>query len=128
VTAELATCLPVLVLLLAVAVSAVSVAAQRVRALDAAREAARAAARGDDGAARRLARQAAPGAAISIGRSGGEVVAVARLRVHLLAGWLPGVTVTARAVAAAEPDGAGGTATTDGTAGGGTAPAAGVPP
>jgi len=41
VTAELAACLPVLVLMLAVAVSAVSVAGVRVRAQDAAREAAR---------------------------------------------------------------------------------------
>ena len=54
-TAELATCLPVLVLLLAVELSAVSVAGQRVRMQDAAREAARAAARGDDATARRLA-------------------------------------------------------------------------
>jgi Flp pilus assembly protein TadG len=99
----MATCLPVLVLILGVVLSAVSVAGVRVRAQDAAREAARAAARGDDAAARRLAQQDAPGVAITIGRSGDEVVATARVPAHLLARWLPSVTVTERAVAAAEP-------------------------
>jgi Flp pilus assembly protein TadG len=103
VTAELATVLPVLVLLLAVVLSAVSVAGARVRVQDAAREAARAAARGDDAAARRLAQQEAPGVAVTITRDDGEVTAVARLPAHLVAGWLPAVTVTGRAVAALEP-------------------------
>lgn len=103
VTAELATCLPVLVLLLAVVLSAVSVAGGRVRAQDAAREAARAAARGDLAAARRLAQQYAPGATITIRTSGGEVTVVARVPVHLLTRSLPSVTVTERAVAAVEP-------------------------
>jgi len=88
VTAELATCLPVLVLLLAVALSAVSVAGQRVRMQDAAREAARAAARGDDATARRLAQQYAPGARVTIDRSGGTVTVVAGGSMHLLARWL----------------------------------------
>jgi len=109
VTAELATCLPVLVLLLAVALSAVSVAGQRVRMQDAAREAARAAARGDDATARRLAQQYAPGARVTIDRSGGTVTVVAGGSMHLLARWLPSVTVTARAVAAVEPDADGAT-------------------
>lgn len=109
VTAELATCLPVLVLLLAVALSAVSVAGQRVRMQDAAREAARAAARGDDATARQLAHQYAPGATVSIDRSGGQVTVVAGGSMHLLARWLPSVTVTARAVAALEPGADGGT-------------------
>lgn len=103
VTAELATCLPVLVLLLAVALSAVSVAGVRVRAQDAAREAARAAARGDDAAARRLAQQYAPGVAITITRSADDVAVVAHVPAHLIARWLPAVTVTERAVAAVEP-------------------------
>jgi Flp pilus assembly protein TadG len=117
VTAELATCLPVLVLLLAVALSAVSVAGQRVRMQDAAREAARAAGRGDDAAARRLAQQYAPGAAVTIDRSGGTVTVVAGGSMHLLARWLPSVTVTARAVAAIEPG-----------SNGGYGPSGGVPP
>lgn len=104
VTAELATVLPVLVLLLAVVLSAVSVAGARVRVQDAAREAARAAARGDDAAARQLAQQEAPGVAVTITSGDGQVTAVARLRAHLLASWLPAVTVTERAVAALEPD------------------------
>ena len=103
VTAELAACLPVLVLLLAVAVSAVTAANARVRAQDAAREAARAAARGDQAAARSLAAQAAPGVSVQITVAGDEVVAVASLRMDLLASWLPAVTVTETAVAALEP-------------------------
>lgn len=103
VTAEMAACLPVLVLLLAVAVSAVSVAGVRVRAQDAAREAARAAARGDRAAVGPLAAQAAPGASITIQSSRGAVVAVATVRARLLTSWLPSVTVIERAVAAVEP-------------------------
>jgi Flp pilus assembly protein TadG len=106
VTAELAACLPILVLVLAVAVSAVSVAGVRVRAQDAAREAARAAARGDPGQARQLAQQAAPGVAVDITTRGDEVVAIARITVHPLASWLPALTVSERAVAAVEPSAA----------------------
>lgn len=102
-TAELAMCLPVLVLLLGVALSAVSVAALRVRAADAAREAARAAARGDTGRAQLLAQQEAPGAIVTISQRGQDVTAVARVRAHVLLPWLPSLTVTERAVAAAEP-------------------------
>lgn len=104
-TAELAMCLPVLVLLLGVALSAVSVAGMRVRAQDAAREAARAAARDDRGQALALAGRAAPGAHVTITASGDEVTAVARVRAHVLLPWLPSVTVTERAVAAREPRG-----------------------
>ena len=103
VTAELAVSLPVLVLLLAVALSVVSVGAARLRAVDAAREVARAAARGDPAAGRRLAGVIAPGAGVSVGRRGQDVVASVRLVVHPLASWLPAVTVTERAIAAAEP-------------------------
>jgi Flp pilus assembly protein TadG len=106
VTAELAACLPVLVVVLAVAVSAVSVAGVRVRAQDAAREAARAAARGDPGQARQLPQQAAPGVVVDITNSGEEIVAVARITVHPLASWLPALTVSERAVAAVEPSAA----------------------
>jgi len=104
VTAELAVCLPVLVLFLAVMLSAVSVAGLRVRAQDAAREAARAAARGDDAAARQLAGQAAPGVVLTFATSGGAVTATARISAHLLAHWLPAVTVQEQATAALEPE------------------------
>jgi Flp pilus assembly protein TadG len=102
-TAELAACLPVLVLLLAFVVSVTTVSSAAVRVQDAAREAARAAARGDDAAASALAHDAAPGAVVTITRSGADVTAVVRMQQHLLVSWLPGVTVTGRAVAAAEP-------------------------
>jgi len=117
VTAELAASLPVLMILLGVALSAVSVADQRVRAADAAREAARAAARGDSAAAARLARQAAPGAAVAISRSGDRVVAQVRIAVHPMGGWLPALQVVERAVAAAEPDQFGGQSAPGGQSG-----------
>lgn len=103
VTAELAAALPVLVLVLAVALSAVAVVGARVRLQDAAREAARAAARGDAAAGRELAELAAPGAQLEVSRSGTAVLAVARERLQPLGGWLPALTVTERAVAAVEP-------------------------
>ena len=103
VTAELAACLPVLVLVLAFALGAVSVAGDRVRVADAARELARAAARGDPDAGARLAQVAAPGAAVEVNTSGARVIAVVRLRVHVVAAWLPAVTVSERAVAEVEP-------------------------
>lgn len=108
VTAELAACLPVLVLLLAVALSAVSVASARLRAQDAAREAARIAARsssqsagagGDPGGVGVV----APGARVRLDISGSVVRAVATVRAHLLVPFLPPVTVTEAAVAEREP-------------------------
>jgi Flp pilus assembly protein TadG len=102
VTAELAACLPVLVLILGVAISAMMVVAERVRLADAAREAARAAARGDPGAGRRLALEDAPGARVTVSTGGGAVTAVATKAVHPLGGWLPSFTVSERCVAAAE--------------------------
>jgi Flp pilus assembly protein TadG len=105
VTAELAAALPILVILLAVALTAVSAAGQRVRTQDAAREAARAAARGDTATAQHLAAQIGPsGAAVSIARSGGRVTARVTVTMHPLGGWLPAMTVSESAVAAAEPD------------------------
>lgn len=104
VTAELAACLPVLVLVLAVALTAVSIVAARVRLQDAAREAARAAARADTAETGRLAADAAPGAHVTVSsRDSGEVIAVARQSVHPLGSFLPAITITERAVAAIEP-------------------------
>ena len=105
-TAELAACRPVLMLVLAVAVTAVTVVAARVRVQDAAREAARAAARGETSVAGRLARDAAPGAQVVLTRSGSETVAVVRLIVHPLGGMLPSITVSERSVAMVEPSAA----------------------
>lgn len=105
VTAELAACLPVLVLVLAVALSAVSALGARVRLQDAARELARSAARGDPASGQRFAAQDAPGAVATVTSGGGAVVAVVRLRVRPLGGLLPSFVVSERAVAAAEPTG-----------------------
>ena len=99
----MAVALPVLVLVVAVAVSAVLVAGARVRASDAAREAARADARDDPAAARELVARTAPGATYSVRRSGSVVIATVRVVVHPLASWLPAVAVTESAVAMAEP-------------------------
>jgi hypothetical protein len=103
VTAELAACLPVLVLVLGVALTALSLVAARVRAEDAAREAARAAGRGDAAFGQRLAAHAAPGAEVAVRRTGDTVSAVVRIRVRPWGSWLPAVTVREQAVAAVEP-------------------------
>jgi hypothetical protein len=72
----------------------------QVRCVDAAREAARLAARGDDGSASNAARSIAPdGAAVQLRRDGEFVVATVTTRSVLL----PGVTIAAEAVAAVEP-------------------------
>lgn len=74
--------------------------AMQVRCIDAAREAARLAARGDEAAAGVAARGVGPaGAALQLRRDGGFVVATVSGRSRLL----PGVVITADAVAAAEP-------------------------
>ena len=104
VTAELAACLPVLVLLLAVGLSAVSVANANIRAGDIAREAARLAARHDDAGVEKLV-GSQPGVDIAISPAADEVVAVATIRVRPLGGMLPDVQVSGRAVAAVEPTG-----------------------
>ncbi|OBI75192.1 pilus biosynthesis protein TadE [Mycobacterium sp. E740] len=78
--------------------AALSAVSMHIRCVDAAREAARLAARGDDGAS--VARDLAPhGAAVLIRRDGDFVVASVSARSAML----PGFTVEARAVAAAEP-------------------------
>lgn len=103
VTAELAACLPVLILVLAVALTAISAVAARVRLQDAAREAARASARGDPVTGRRLAAEAAPGCRVTLNQAAGQVVAIARETVHPFAGFLPGIEITEHAAAAVEP-------------------------
>jgi hypothetical protein len=88
VTAELAMAVPVVVAVLAVALSAVSLGIDEVRCVDAARLAARALARGDsEAAARSAAVAAAPaGAAVVLGVAGSDVsVSVSASRD--LAGW-----------------------------------------
>lgn len=80
-----------------VCLAGVNAVVLQIRCVDAAREAARLVARGDDGVA--AARRVGPaGAAISVDRDGPFVVA----RVSTTSALLPGLTITADAVAAAE--------------------------
>jgi Flp pilus assembly protein TadG len=106
ITAELAACLPVLVLVLAVALTAVAATGERVRLQDAAREAARLAARGDTARARDVAARVAPGADLRLSVDGADVTARVSTTVHPLTGLLPGLHLAAEAVAALEPTGA----------------------
>jgi hypothetical protein len=107
VTAELAMALPVLVAVTWGLVWLLSVGLAQVRTVDAAREAARAMARGDaEGAAVARAREVAPAdASITVRILGDEVVTVVDAAVAGPGGlfrWQPAVTVRARAVAALE--------------------------
>lgn len=103
VTAELALTLPMLVAVTIGLVWLLSVGAAQVRVVDAARETARAAARGDS-AAEAVARGqqvAPPGSTVTVSTQDGRVVAVASGQVRGpggLFGFLPGVEVRAEAV------------------------------
>jgi len=106
VTAEAAMVLPVLLSVTVLLVWLVSLGIAQVRCLDAAREAARLTARGDGEQAATVAQQVAPdGAQVSITENGGLVTVTvtvdARPSVPLLTR-LPGVSLSARAVSAAE--------------------------
>lgn len=80
-------------------VGGLSAVGTQIRCIDAAREAARLAARGDGDAATAAARRIAPsGAVVHVGQDGGLVVA--RVRAATV---LPGFTVSAEAAAATEP-------------------------
>jgi hypothetical protein len=85
---------------LTLCVSGLTAVSMQVRCVDAAREAARLAARGDDASAPEAARRIAPhGSALQVRRDGGLVTATVTARSPLL----PGVTIAAQAVAAEEP-------------------------
>ena len=107
VTAETAMVLPVLVLLTLALVWLLALAAAQTRVVDAAREVARAVARDEPRAeALSLGRRVAPaGADIRVATGGGHVVVDVSAEVRGPGGlirFLPGVTVEAEAVAAAE--------------------------
>lgn len=107
VTAELAIGIPLLVALTAGLVWMLAVGAAQVRVVDASREAARAVARGDDaGSAQGVALRIAPeGARVRVEVGETDVVVTTSVRVSGpggLLGALPGVTVTADAVAVVE--------------------------
>ena len=103
-TAELAVALPALVLLLLFALGSVDAVLQRMRCVDAARDAVLTAARGGDGEAAGL-RGAPRGASISVSVDGDTVRARVWVRVSPLGGHLPAVTVEGSAVADIEPGG-----------------------
>lgn len=87
-----------LVTVLVLCLAGLAAVSMHIRCVDAAREAARLAARGDDG--RDAARDLAPdGATVVISRDGEFVVSTVSARPAIL----PGFTVEARAVAAVEP-------------------------
>jgi hypothetical protein len=80
--------------------SGLTAVSMQIRCIDAAREAARLAARGDDGSAFGAAQSIAPdGSSVQLRRDGELVVATVTARSPLL----PGVTIAAEAVAATEP-------------------------
>ncbi|OBH20076.1 MULTISPECIES: TadE family type IV pilus minor pilin [Mycolicibacter] len=92
--------LAALVSVLVVSLAGISAVSAQVRCLDAAREAARLAARGDTPAATAVVRRIAPaGAAIQLRSDGEFVVATVTVRPALL----PGLAVRGEAVSAAEP-------------------------
>jgi Flp pilus assembly protein TadG len=108
VTAETAVVLPVLLLVLAGAVAAVTVVGAQLRCVDAAREGARAAARGEGTAAVALAERAAPDGAVVTIRPDGEEVGVTVTAEIAPLGPVPlRITVAAEAVALREPGTAG---------------------
>lgn len=107
VTAELALTLPLLLAVTTGLVWLLAVGAAQVRTVDAAREVARAVARGDaePEAVARGARIAPDGASVTVDRSGGQVEVVVEAEVSGPGGVLevlPSVTVRAEAVAAGE--------------------------
>lgn len=101
-TAELAAGLPALMLLLLAGLTAVNAVTTKAACLDAAREAALAASRGEAGTTT-YARSAPPGADLSVVVSGDHVTATVRAPVRALGARLPRITVVATAVAAIEP-------------------------
>ena len=105
VTAETAVVLPVLLLVLAGAVAAIVVVGAQLRCVDAAREGARAAARGESPAAvTEIVRRAAPaGTAVSVTRTDGEVRVSVRVAVAPLGPVPLRIRVAAEAVARLEP-------------------------
>lgn len=107
VTAELAMALPLLVAVTLALVWMLSVGLAQIRIVDAARETARAVARGDPTSVATAlgTRVAPPGSAISVQRDGERVVVTARAQVTAPGGWLsslPGASVVAEATALIE--------------------------
>lgn len=105
VTAEAAVVLPVLVFVLAAALAAVSVVTAQMRCTDAAREGARAAARGEsDAAVQQIAASSAPdGSGVTVTRNADTATVRVTASVPLFPGLGPAMTVSDSATAALEP-------------------------
>jgi hypothetical protein len=101
-TAELAVSLPALTVLILAGLTAVLAVRSQLECVDAAREAARAAARGESGPAAGS-RVAPAGSSVSVTVDGDTARATVRVRVSPLGRHLPGFEVSASAVAAVEP-------------------------
>ncbi|MEV4758219.1 TadE family type IV pilus minor pilin [Micromonospora sp. NPDC049559] len=101
-TAELAAGLPALTLLLLAGLTAVLAVDTKAQCVDAAREAALAASRGESGTAAGN-RSAPPGATVSVEIGRETVRATVRAPVRALGARLPRMSVAATAVAAVEP-------------------------
>jgi Flp pilus assembly protein TadG len=108
-TAELAVVLPALVLVIAAGLTAVSVMLAQLRCVDAAREGARAAARGESvaGAGSAAMRVAPAGATVTVGNAGDNVQVTVSAAAGRTGGLLPVFTVKATAVASREPESSG---------------------
>lgn len=105
VTAELAAAIPALVLMVFVALSALTTVTDQVRCVDAARATARALARGEEQSAAVVVgkRLAPPGASFAVSGSAADVTVVVRGRAAPGLGWLGSrATPMGRAVAARE--------------------------
>ncbi|BBY33293.1 pilus assembly protein TadE [Mycolicibacter minnesotensis] len=101
-TVEAAFALAALVSVLVLCLAGISAVSAQIRCIDAAREAARLAARGDVSAVTVVVRQIAPaGATVRLHSEGAMVVARVTARPILL----PGLAIAAEAVSAAEPQG-----------------------
>lgn len=105
VTAEIAVALPALFAVLAIAIGAVSAVTGQLRCVDAAREGARAAARGeapDD--VIRIATAAAPqGGTVTVTSAGDQITVLVAADIDLIGDLGPSIDVSASAVALAEP-------------------------
>ncbi|GFG74164.1 TadE family type IV pilus minor pilin [Mycobacterium botniense] len=97
---EAAFAIAALVTVLVLCLAGITAVSMQVRCVDAAREAARLAGRGDDRAALETARRVAPGGARVVLRRDGEfVIATVTARFSLL----PALPIAAQSVSAAEP-------------------------
>jgi hypothetical protein len=99
---ELAAAIPVVVFLLTAGLAGVSAVTTQLRCVDAAREAARAAARGDPQAVASGQRVAPPDASVAVTRSGDVVRASVSAPLPAV-GWVWSGQLTATAVAESEP-------------------------